>query len=263
MILINKSFRCLSLFSLLLSVVCFFSSCAFHSAESSVLNDNGSECRKVKTEKHEKKENVSFEKAKKNKDCYSSVEEIRASFRENADFRVKYELRHSSASVFAIHGGDIELGTSEMAILIAGEDWSYYLFEGIGADAKKYHITAARFDDMPAVKIAAASMLGISLHAQRGTGENICIGGGNSDAAALMANNLAEAGFDIEYPCRRLPGKSPRNIVNRTRLQGIQLEITQPLLDRLAADSEYSAKFAVMVRKAAESYLSSHASALQ
>ena len=264
MILISNAFRCFSLFSLLLGAVCFFASCSFHRAESSVLNDNSYKDQKIKTESPEKKTKKAFlEKTQNNKDAYSSVDEIRTSFKENLDFRVKYELRHSSVAVFAIHGGDIECGTSEMAVLIAGEDWSYYLFEGIGADAKKYHITSAKFDDIPALEIAADSMLGISIHAQRGAGEQICIGGGNSEAAALMADNLAGAGFDIEYPCRRLPGKSPRNIVNRTSLQGIQLEITQPLLDRMSADSAYSAKFAKIVRSAAEAYLGSDASSQQ
>lgn len=188
-------------------------------------------------------------------DFYDSVAEIRRQNRENVDFSIKYELRSSYVAIFAIHGGDIERGTSEIAEKIAGEDWSYYFFEGYGEDAKKYHVTSAKFDDLTALEIAAASKLGISFHAQRGTGEQICVGGANTEAAALVARNLTEAGFPTEYPCRRMPGRSPVNIVNRPCLHGVQLEITQSLLDKLAIDSVYSDRFRTIIRNSLETYI--------
>lgn len=188
-------------------------------------------------------------------DLFSSVSEIKAAFRENIDFSIYSRIKDSSVAVFAIHGGDIERGTSELAKKTAGDGWSLYIFEGYGSDAKKYHITASRFDDPAALEIAAASLLGISIHASRDLGESVCVGGGNSDAASLVSVRLSAAGFAAEYPCLRLPGKSPENIVNRTALKGVQLELTQPLLERLAKEPEYLTQFTEELRRAAEDYL--------
>lgn len=188
-------------------------------------------------------------------DLFSSVSEIKATFIQNKDFSI-YSLRKKSPfAVFAIHGGDIERGTSLLAEKTAGDDWSLYLFEGYGADAKKYHVTASRFDDPEALETAAAAILGISIHASRDSGEAVCVGGGNEAAAALASSRLSAAGFTVEYPCRRLPGKSPDNIVNRPALKGIQLELTQALLDRLAKEPEYLTQFTKELRKAAEDYM--------
>jgi hypothetical protein len=52
-----------------------------------------------------------------------------------------------------------------------------------------------------------------------------------------------------------MPGRSPVNIVNRPCLHGVQLEITQSLLDKLAIDSVYSDRFRTIIRNSLETYI--------
>lgn len=180
--------------------------------------------------------------------------ELSKNYRENTDFYITAKQQNSEVVVLAIHGGDIEKNTSLVASAIAGDVYNLYLFEVFGADAKKWHITSTKFNEPKALKLAKKSTLGLSMHAKSGKGEQICLGGGNSSAASLFAHNLRKYGFDIEYPCIRLPGVSPKNIVNIPAQQGVQFEITQSLLDRLAKEPEYLTKFTQVLRRTVKEY---------
>ncbi|MDP2865480.1 MAG: poly-gamma-glutamate hydrolase family protein, partial [Elusimicrobiota bacterium] len=163
----------------------------------------------------------------------------------------------SPVSVFAVHGGDIEKATSRLARRIASGDLNLYLFNGwLGKKSGRLHVTSTRFDDPDAVRLATAAVLGVSLHAQADRGAWVCVGGANKQAAALVARRLEDAGFAAITPCERLPGTSPKNIVNRPSAGGVQLEITPRLLERLEKDEEELSKFSGAVRRAAFEFIS-------
>ena len=195
--------------------------------------------------------------ARKKGDFYKSVSELRANHTEGTDFRTVYELRKSSVAVFAIHGGKIERGTSSMAKTIAGTDYSYYRFEALVNNSWKFHVTATHFDDPPALHVAEESMFGISVHIQHGDEDSICVGGGNKDAAKMMADMLVSEGYPVEYPCARFPGDSPENIVNRTKLGGVQFEFTTPMIQKIVRNKKRLKIFSKKIRDTAEKYLNS------
>ena len=197
------------------------------------------------------------DKTKKKGDFYNSVLELRANHTEGTDFRTVYELRKSSVAVFAIHGGKTEWGTSSIAKAIAGTDYSYYRFEALVKNNWKFHVTATNFDDPPALRVAEESMFGISVHVQKGDEDIICVGGGNKDAAKMMADMLVSAGYPVEYPCKKFPGESPKNIVNRTKLGGVQFEFTFPLIQKIVKNKKKLKNFSKKVRDTAEKYLNS------
>lgn len=191
-------------------------------------------------------------------DVYPDLAALKAAHTEGLDYSREVYDRGSRIAVFAVHGGDIERTTSRLARRTAGKDFNLYLFNGwLGADSGRLHVTSARFDDPDAVRLAAGSALGISFHAQADRGAWVCVGGANKTAAALVARRLEDAGFAAETPCRRLPGTSPKNIVNRTASGGVQLELTLRLLERLERDGEYLSKFTDAVRLAALEFMSS------
>jgi len=191
-------------------------------------------------------------------DAYRGLAALRAArTRGLAYWREVYD-RGSAVAVFAIHGGDIEKATSRLARRTASGDLNLYIFNGwLGRESGKLHVTATRFDDPEAVRLATSAVLGISFHAQADRGAWVCVGGSNKKAAALVTRRLEEAGFAAETPCERLPGTSPKNIVNRPAAGGVQLEITLRLLDSLDEDGEELAKFTGAVRRAAFEFVSS------
>ncbi|MEK9144426.1 MAG: poly-gamma-glutamate hydrolase family protein [Elusimicrobiota bacterium] len=177
---------------------------------------------------------------------------LRAANQEGRDFRVEWLDRKSTTAVFAIHGGTIEPGTSEAARAVAGSDWSYYLFEGLKPSARRpheLHVTSKRFDDPSAAALAGSAALAVSLHGAFDTDEKTCIGGTNALKRASMARAFAAAGFQVEEPCRRLPGASRRNIANRAGEGGVQLELSEGLRARLRAEPALLGRFAAALRE--------------
>ncbi|HAT72667.1 MAG TPA: replication protein [Elusimicrobia bacterium] len=190
--------------------------------------------------------------ARRGGDVYPDFTALKAAHTAGLDYSSEVYERGSDVAVFAIHGGDIEAATSRVARSVAGKDFNLYIFNGwLGGESGRLHVTATHFDDPEALRLAAASVLGISLHAQTDRGAWICVGGRNTAAAALIARRLEDAGFAVEAPCLRLPGTSEKNIVNRSSAGGVQLELTLRLLERLENNRDYLSKFSEAVRTAA------------
>jgi phage replication-related protein YjqB (UPF0714/DUF867 family) len=145
------------------------------------------------------------------------------------DYRVSSLRRpRSPVLIVAPHGGMIEVGTSEIARLIAGEEHSLFAFEGLkphGAN-RDLHITSHRFDHPECLAMAARCEVVLAVHGC--TGESrIHVGGLDEGLAAEVAAHLALAGFPIEAASEKYPGRHPFNICNRGSLaKGVQLEIT-------------------------------------
>ncbi len=188
---------------------------------------------------------------RRGKDVYPSLSALRAANTEGLDYSREVYDRGAAIAVFAPHGGDIETATARVARHVAGRDFNLYIFNGWHGESGDLHVTSSRFDDPDALRLAAASALGLSVHAQADRGTWVCVGGSNTAAAELVTKRLLAAGFAAETPCRRLPGTSPKNIVNRPARGGVQLELTLRLLERLERSGEELARFSEAVRQAA------------
>lgn len=193
-------------------------------------------------------------------DHYPGLASLKAAHTEGLDYSREAYDRGSRITVFAVHGGDIEKTTARVARRVASGDLNLYIFNGwLGKESGRLHITSARFDDPDAVRLATAAVLGVAIHAQADRGAWVCVGGANKKAAALVTRRLEDEGFAAVTPCERLPGVSPKNIVNRASSGGVQLEITLRLLARLERDEEALAKFSGAVRRAVFEFISTAA----
>lgn len=195
---------------------------------------------------------------RRGKDVYPDFAAMKAANTEGLDYSREVYYRGSKVTVFAIHGGEIETVTARLARRVAGKDLNLYIFNGWhGSGSGDLHVTAVNFDDPDAVRLAAGSELGISIHAQADRGAWVCVGGSNTAAAGLVTGRLVAAGFQAETPCPRLPGTSGKNIVNRPAAGGVQLELTLRLLSRLGKDEAELERFSAAVRQAAIEFASS------
>lgn len=173
------------------------------------------------------------------KDLYNNFNDLMSSEIRDLDFRITYNDFNKSLGVFAIHGGKIEPGTSELAKLISNGTMNEYFFEGIKESNNfSLHITSTNFDEPNALRIASKSVNCLSIHGYIGNGTDaICIGGGNIELANKFSKilKLNTSNIDIIYPCVDYPGASPSNIVNKCQNQGIQLEFSQSIREKLLA----------------------------
>lgn len=158
---------------------------------------------------------------------------------------------YNRTTVLAMHGGGIEMGTSELCFGIAGyhpatlqpvDDGlgvhDYWMFEGLrSSNNRELHVTAKNNDDHVCQSMVRSSLNVLSLHgctaAQAGTvPEAVVVGGLNE-----RFKNLLKAEFNKVNIAWRdgnevpdLAGVNPNNPCNRTMLgKGGQLELTTDL----------------------------------
>ncbi len=163
-------------------------------------------------------------------DKYSSFAALAASEVAGADYRVNLlERLESGVLIIAPHGGRIELGTSELAALIAGEDYSLFAFEGLKSSggSRDLHITSHNFDHPDCVALASRHPVVLGVHGCKGASSRAYIGGLDVQLRALLTERLSEAGFPATCEGHQYPGRNPRNICNRgARGRGAQIELT-------------------------------------
>jgi len=169
-------------------------------------------------------------------DKYASFEQLRAAESGKA-WRVVHEARGTAAVIVAPHGGGIERGTSEVARAIAGEELSFYLFEGLKAgDNVDLHITSENFDEPTGLQLVQSSTSAVSIHGAKGKLPVVFIGGRDLELGAVIQQRLQAAGFDVQKNSR-MPGVAPANICNRGKSgKGVQLELTMALRETFFKD---------------------------
>jgi phage replication-related protein YjqB (UPF0714/DUF867 family) len=135
-------------------------------------------------------------------------------------------------AIAAPHGGEIELGTSEIARAVAADDLSYYVFEGTKADGNRdLHITSANFDEPQCLCLLRAAYTVVTVHGEDSEHEVVYLGGRDRSALASLRRTLPSYGFTArEHSNPKLHGLHPSNICNIGRSgAGVQLELSRGL----------------------------------
>lgn len=169
-------------------------------------------------------------------DSYTCYERMKEKETENRDFRIRFIERKTNRVVIAIHGGNIEPGTSEIAEAIAGDKHSFYIFEGIRpAGNFKLHIKSTNFDEPCGLDMVKRAEKVLSIHGCRDEGCILYIGGRDIELRNKMLNELNEAGFTArEGRNSNREGISPRNICNRgASSKGVQMEISSGFRNKI------------------------------
>ena len=165
-------------------------------------------------------------------DKYKTFEELAAAEKAGSDFQVRLRTCRDAMAVIAPHGGGIEPGTSELADAIAGEDLSFYAFEGIKkAGNAILHITSGRFDEPQGVALVAASPSVIALHGEDSREAVVFLGGLDERLRARVRASLEAEGFVVRtHDNSNLQGFDKNNICNRGLSgRGVQLELSHGL----------------------------------
>ncbi|WP_406089151.1 poly-gamma-glutamate hydrolase family protein [Streptomyces sp. NBC_01013] len=203
-------------------------------------------------------------------DLYASNSDLYTKAVEGQDFARRFK-RHEAfdndkaatprprlTSVLAIHGGGIEMGTSELCLGIAGYRpdtlapvtaggpvYDYWMLEGLrSSNNGELHVTASHCDDPVARSMASGSANVLSLHgctaaqagAPAGLPKAVVVGGLHARFRQLLSTKLTDAGFQVlEGDPEAIDGDLPENICNRTLTGegGGQLEITTELRQSL------------------------------
>ncbi|MDB6010125.1 MAG: hypothetical protein JWL65_2375 [Gammaproteobacteria bacterium] len=159
------------------------------------------------------------------------------------------ERPQSGVLIVAPHGGNIEIGTTELADLIAGTQYSLFAFNGLKTRGRnrELHITSHNFDHPECVALAARHPVVLAVHGCKGDSSHIYVGGLDGELTTLLTKRLVAAGLPATATGHKYPGRNPLNICNRgARARGAQLEFTLDLRD----DPSSRANMAPIVRSA-------------
>jgi phage replication-related protein YjqB (UPF0714/DUF867 family) len=185
-------------------------------------------------------------------DEYSNFRELSRSEKEGADYRIEYRDRGSRILVMAIHGGKIERGTTEIAYLIAGADYSFYSFMGVKSRGNKnLHIVSQLFDEPRGKALVESAEIAVSIHGYNDSNsEFVMLGGLHEEIIQALNAELIEAGYDVRFPNSGLAGVSAGNICNQSRGgKGVQVEISRKLRERFIDQTASAQAFADKVRE--------------
>ncbi|MBN1423983.1 poly-gamma-glutamate hydrolase family protein [Candidatus Fermentibacteria bacterium] len=165
------------------------------------------------------------------RDAYRSFRDLSSREVEGYDFSRDMGLRASTTALVAIHGGGIEPGTGELARAIAGDDLSFYVFEGIKPRNNGIlHIASTRFDDPLCLEVAAESDTVVAVHGCESDDTVVMVSGLAEEPVERLIKALNAAEFRAAHDYALHSGVHPRNICNRGRLgRGVQIEISRGL----------------------------------
>ena len=172
-------------------------------------------------------------------DKYTNFKHLSAHEREGHDFSIEHKRHNDNVAVLAVHGGNTEPGTTEVAKAIAGKEYNYYsMVSHKPLDNGDLHITSTSFDEPRAVKLVQNSLNVLSIHGSKDVDKTVYLGGLDKEGKARLQKHLESHGFDVkEHDNPALSGGGSTNIVNRGLLgEGVQLELSRGLREQLFHD---------------------------
>jgi phage replication-related protein YjqB (UPF0714/DUF867 family) len=151
----------------------------------------------------------------------------------------------------APHGGWIEPFTAELARAVAGNDMSFYAFQGLKDQGNsRLHLTSHRFDEPLAIQAVSSASWVLAIHGERSSDESfVMVGGLWEGFRERMVATFDAAGIRVEEPRDGLGGVNPENICNRGASgTGGQLELSEGLRKTLRGNPATLQRFVEMVR---------------
>lgn len=141
----------------------------------------------------------------------------------------------SRVGVMAYHGGDLEVGTDQIADLVT-ERTGASLYAVRQPEGMRHHLTSKRFRPEHSERLAAFVdhvRVVVTLHGygRRSMFRTVLVGGGTRDFAALVATSLRRTlpGYEVIDELDDIPpelrGVHPRNPVNLPPERGVQVEL--------------------------------------
>ena len=136
----------------------------------------------------------------------------------------------AAAVIIAIHGGEIEPLTSELATTIAGDDLNLYDLRGIRASNNaQLRIPMIRYQEMRLDFLLRNCRAALHIEGSPDEGQALVIGGANVRLVQDLGQALATAGFELGEPVSAPLLSSPRRFYNHCPLGGAQIEVPQGL----------------------------------
>lgn len=163
-------------------------------------------------------------------DIYANFEELQRKEGDKA-FEISVLDRQADMTIVAPHGGNIEPGTTELAQLIAGDNFNFYSFIATKEqDSPDLHITSHNFDEPTCLALLKRSQQVITVHGFKFDRAMIYLGGLDQPLKTRIHQALLKQGLPVADDHPKYQGVNPRNICNLGLSgKGVQLEVSRHL----------------------------------
>lgn len=163
-------------------------------------------------------------------DKYSNFAELAAHEAEGIHWtREIRRVPDSDLAHIAIHGGGIEVGTTEAARAAAAGSHNYYSFRGRkkASTNRDLHVTSSHFDEPECVALQKTMVRTVSWHGFHDSAKITEVGGLDEDFKLWIMRSLQLAGFTVVNAAPERAGRNTLNIANRNLTgRGVQLELS-------------------------------------
>lgn len=176
-------------------------------------------------------------------DTYLNYKQLSANEIKGKDYDIYTINNFSQTFIIALHGGGIEIGTSEATNAIARRSSSnMYIFEGLKSSGNSVlHITSTNFDEPTALNLVGLSSRTISLHGASGATPKVYIGGLDTNLINHLKNAFMRWSIKVGNASEEINGDNPNNIINRNKVsKGVQLELTRALRQSFFVNNDWS-----------------------
>ncbi len=165
---------------------------------------------------------------------FNSFAELVLNTVKGEDYDIVVVKRDAGTSIVAIHGGQIEPPTGELARAIAAEDCNLYTFCGLRADsAAQLRIPVNRYDEMRLQALMEHSQEALALLGAEGDAPKVHLGGRNQALKRVLSDHLEAAGFEVAGPVSPGAAHDPTRFYNRPANGGVQMELSSGLRQAL------------------------------
>ncbi|MCG1196017.1 poly-gamma-glutamate hydrolase family protein [Staphylococcus epidermidis] len=175
-------------------------------------------------------------------DTYKSMTEL---VRNEKDWMIETQDRNSKSLITAIHGGGIECGTSELALLVAElSNANYFTFKGLKPkNNRTLHVTSTNYDNPNLLYWNQFMNVTIAIHGYSSSEANSYIGGLDERLISLITHNLKVSSFNVEAAPDRIAGREINNITNKNAYgMGVQIEISTQQRKEFFSRNDFSKK---------------------
>ena len=173
-------------------------------------------------------------------DKYDSYLELCADYKEYRHFQIETKYLNDKILIFTPHGGGIEGGTSELVRGIAGENLSYYIFEGVmRKNNGNLHLTSTKFDEPICINLISHCETSLAIHRCCNKKEIILLGGRDKELRDVLFETLKNSNFPVNIATGKFAGTFMSNICNRTNSgKGVQIEFSSGFLHQLFRNAD-------------------------
>lgn len=168
-------------------------------------------------------------------DRFKSMTDLMSQTIEGVDWEILTKEAEKSTIITAVHGGAIERGTTELALLMSERgEYDLYTFKGVRRNKNnELHVTSRHFDEPKLLHMVKNNQRAISIHGCMGQQPEVYIGGRDEGLIERIKVQLTQMNVVVKDAPSHISGKHTDNFVNLSKWRWSTIRINSGFKEKL------------------------------